>query len=192
MQIGTDGHRGVRVDSAVTLLDVLHHTVLVDDDVGSLRPLIRFVLDVVALEDAVFLQHLLVHVTEQRELDVDLFGEGGVRCGTIHAHAENCGVREVNLSCGYSRLHGLELFRSTTGECEDVNGEHDVFLAFEVAQLHRLPLIAEKGEVRRGVTDLERSLGKFLFLSLRNRCSKRGRHAEEHESCEQTFHSASC
>lgn len=143
VQIGAHRHRGVWVNRAVAFFDVLHNPVFVDDDVGSLRPLIRLVLDVVALEDAVFLQHLLVHVTEQRELDVDLFGKGGVRCGTIHAHAKNCGVGEVNLSCGYSRLDRLELFRSTTCECEDVNGQEHVFLALEIAQLHVFPLIAE-------------------------------------------------
>src|SRR5580704_3974068 len=191
VQVGANRHRGVRINRAVAFFDVLHDPVFVDDDVGPLRPLIRFVLDVVAFEDAVFLQHLLVHVTEKRELDVDLFGEGGVRCGTIHAHAKNFGVGEVNLSCGYSRLHGLELFRSTTCECKNVDGEEDVLLALEVAQLNVLPLIAEQGEVGSRVPYFQRSLGKLLLLSLRNRCSQRCRHAKEQASCEQTFHSAS-
>jgi hypothetical protein len=58
VQISADRHRYIGVHGAVTLLDVLDDSVLVDDDVRALRSLIRFVLDVVALEDAVFLQHL--------------------------------------------------------------------------------------------------------------------------------------
>jgi hypothetical protein len=138
-------------------------SVLVDDDVRALRPLVGFVLDVVALEDAVFLQLLLVHVAEQRELDIALLGKGGVRCGTIHAYAENFRVGGINLSCGYSRLDRLELLGSTAGERNNINSEKHVLLATVVAELHVPPLIAKQREIRRGVTNFRESLAPRVF-----------------------------
>jgi hypothetical protein len=169
VQIRAHGHRRVRIDGTIPFLDVLDHAIFVDDDIGPLRPLIGFVLDVVAFEDAVFLQHLLVHIAQQGELDVDLLREGGVRGGTIHAHAKNFGVGGVDLTCGYSRLDRLELFGSTTGEGKNVNREQHVLLTAVVAEFDRFPLIAKKGEVRGNVADLERDLGHFRLLSLRRR-----------------------
>ncbi len=60
---------------------MLDDAVLVDDDVGALGPLIGFGLNVIALEDAVFLEHLFVHVAQECKFDVDLLGEGGVGSG---------------------------------------------------------------------------------------------------------------
>ena len=81
MQVGTDGKSVVGIDGGITFFDVLDDAVLVYDDVGALRPLIGFGLNVVTLEDAVFLEHLFVHVAQERKFDVDLLGEGGVGGG---------------------------------------------------------------------------------------------------------------
>jgi hypothetical protein len=116
VEVGAHRHCGIGVYSAVAFLDVLHDAIFVDHNVRALRPLIRFVLNVVALEDAVLLQRLLVHVAEQREFDIDLFREGGVCSRTIHAYAEDFRVGEVDLTCVYSRLDRLELLGSTTSE----------------------------------------------------------------------------
>jgi hypothetical protein len=40
----------------------------------------------------------VVHVAEQRELDADLFGEGGIGGGTVDADAEDFRIRGINLS----------------------------------------------------------------------------------------------
>src|SRR6202034_1562474 len=103
----------------------------------------------------VLLQHLLVHIAEQRELDIDLLREGGVRCRTIHAYAENFGVGGVDVSCVYSRLDRLELLGSTTGKSKDIDGQEDVLLPFVVAEPDGFPLIAEQGEIRSRVTNLQ-------------------------------------
>jgi len=121
---------------------VLDDAVFVDDDIGALGPLVGVALNVVGFHDAVGGEHLFVHVAEKRKLDVDLFGEGGIGRGGVHADAENFRIRRINFAAVDSRLDRLELFGSTAGEGEDVNGEQDVFLSFEIAKLDGLPLVA--------------------------------------------------
>jgi len=89
VQVGADREGVVGIDSRVAFFDVLHDTFFVDDDVGALGPLKGLVLHVVAFEDAVGAEHFFVHVAEERKLDVDLLGEGGVGRGGIHADAED-------------------------------------------------------------------------------------------------------
>ena len=83
MQRRAHGQGGVGIDCAVAFVNQLDDALLVDDDVGAQSPLVRFILDVVALEDAVGLEHFAIHVAEQRKGDADLFGERGVGSGTI-------------------------------------------------------------------------------------------------------------
>jgi hypothetical protein len=167
VKIGAHGHRGVGIDGAIAFLDVLDDPFLVDDDVGALRPLIRLVLDVVALQDAVRFEHLLVHVAEERKLDVDLLGEGSVGSGTIEAYAEDFRVGGIDLACGESSLDRLKLLRSTLSEGKNVNGEKDVLLAAIVAELDVFPLVTEEGEVGSDITDLKRDLSECGLLGLR-------------------------
>jgi len=157
VQIGADGKGVVGIDGGVALFDVLDGAVLVDHDVGALRPLVRLAFHVIAFENAVGCEHLFVHVAEQRKLDIDLLGEGGVGCGRVHADAKDFRVGGVDFSCVDSRLDRLELFGSTTCKGEDINGEKDIFLAVEVAELDGFPLIAEQSEVRCGVANLQRN-----------------------------------
>ena len=49
MKIDAHRHCGIGVDGAVAFFNVLHHVILVDDNVRALRPLKRFVLHVVTL-----------------------------------------------------------------------------------------------------------------------------------------------
>jgi hypothetical protein len=143
VQVGAHGESGVGVDGGVAFFDVLDDAVFVDDDVGALRPFEGLILHVVAFEDAVGRQHLFVHVAEQWKFDVDLLRESGVGCGRIHADAEDFRIRGVDFSCVDSRLDRLELFGSTTGESEHVNGKQNIFLAAKIAQLDSFPLIAK-------------------------------------------------
>jgi len=89
VQVGTDRYGSVGIDGAVAFFDVADDAILIDDDVGALRPLVGFLLDVISLQDAVGGEHLVVHVAEKREINVDLLGEGGIGSRTIHANAEN-------------------------------------------------------------------------------------------------------
>ena len=143
VQVGTDGESVVGIHGGVAFFDVLDDAVFVDDDVGALRPFEGLILHVVAFEDTVGRQHLFVHVAEQWKFDVDLLRESGVGCGRIHADAEDFRIRGVDFSCVDSRLDRLELFGSTTGESQHVNGEQNIFLAAKIAELDSFPLIAE-------------------------------------------------
>ena len=159
MQIGADREGVVGIDCGVAFFDVLDDAVFVDDDVGALGPLKGLILHVVTFEDAVRAEHFFVHVAEEREFDVDLFGEGGVGGGRIHADAKDFRIGTVDFSCVDSRLDRLELFGSTTCEGEHIDGEKDIFLATKIAEFDCFPLIAEQAEVRRGVADFERDFG---------------------------------
>ena len=133
MQVGADGESVIGIDGRVAFFDVLHDAVLVYDDVGALGPLVGVALDVMALQDAVGGEHLLVHVAQQGKFDVDLLGEGGVGRGRIHADAENFRIRGIDFAAVDSRLDRLELLGSTPGEGQHIDRQQDIFLAAVVA-----------------------------------------------------------
>ena len=83
VQRGAHGQSGVGIDGAVAFVDQLDNALLVDYNVGAQSPLIRFILDVVTLKDAVGFEHFAVHVAEEREGYADLFGKRGIGGGTI-------------------------------------------------------------------------------------------------------------
>jgi hypothetical protein len=143
VQSGAHGKGGVGIDGAVAFINQLDDALLVDDDVCAQGPFVGFVILVVAFEDAVGLEHLAVHIAEEREGDADLLGEGGIGSGTIHTDAEDFRIRGVDFTGGDSSLDRLKLLRSTTGEGQDVDGKEDVLLATVVAELHGLPFVAE-------------------------------------------------
>jgi hypothetical protein len=189
VEVGTDGDGGIGIDGAIAAFDVANDAVFVDDDVGAQSPLVVVALHVIFFEDAVIGEHLAVHVAEERKLDVDRLGEGGVCCGGIHTYTENFRIVGVDLTRGESSLDRLQLLRSTTGEGENIDGEENIFLAVIIAELDGFPLIAEQGEVGSFVADFERELGDFfLVLGLRGRRSQRGGHGEKQTGGEQTFH----
>jgi hypothetical protein len=173
VQGGAHGQGSVGIDGAIAFFDKLDDALLINDDVGAQSPLVAIVIfrRIVSFEDAVGLEHLAVHVAEEREGDTDLLGERGVSSGAIHADAENFRIRSVNFTGGDSSLDRLKLLRSTTSEGQDVDGQEDVLLAAEVAELHAFPAVAQKREIRRGITDLEchlRDLGLFALGGSRN------------------------
>ena len=143
VQVSADRQSIIGIDGGIAFFDMLHDSVLVDHDVGALRPFIGVALNVVAFQNAVSGKHFFVHVTEQRELDFSFLGKSGVCRGRVHADPKNFGIRGVDFSCVDSRLDRLELFGSATGESEHVNGEQNIFLAAKIAELDSFPLIAE-------------------------------------------------
>jgi hypothetical protein len=81
MQFGADRQRIIRIDGAIAFFDMLNHTVLVDYNIGALSPLISLILLIIAFENAIGCQHLLVHVAQQGEFNADLFRKRGVGSG---------------------------------------------------------------------------------------------------------------
>jgi len=163
VQGGAHSKGGVGINGAVAFVDQLDDALFVDDNIGAQSPFVGFVLDVVTLEDAVGLQHLAVHVAEEGEGDADLLGESGVGSGTIERDSKNFRIRGIDFTGGDSSLDRLKLFRSTAGEGQDVDGEENVLFAAVVAELDGFPAVAEEGEVRGDVTNLE---GHFRHLGL--------------------------
>ncbi len=122
MQGSAHGQGGVGIDGAVALFDKLDDALLVDNNVGAQSPLIGLVLNVVPFQDAVGLEHLAIHIAEEREGKANLLGERGVGGGTIQTNSENFRIRGVYLTGGDSSLDRLKLLRSTAGEGQDVDG----------------------------------------------------------------------
>ena len=162
VQVGADVQRVVGVNSALVKFDMLDDSVLVDDDIRPLRPLVCVALNVVPFEDAVGDEHFLVHVAQEGKLHINLLGESCVCCGGIHTDAENCGFIWIDLTGSESSLDRLKLFRSTTSKGENVHGEKDILLAAEVRELDGLPFVAEQTEVRSLIADLECGLGDLV------------------------------
>jgi hypothetical protein len=100
---------------------VLDDALLVDDDVGALRPFISFLLHVIALENPVRGQDLLIHVAQQWKGDINLFGKRGIRRRTVHTDSKNLRVRSINLSRCDSSLDRLKLLGSTSRESQNVD-----------------------------------------------------------------------
>jgi len=121
---------------------VLNLSFLVHDDGGSLRPLIFTAFHVVRFQNLVGRQHFFVHVTKEGKCNSDLFCESGVGGGTVYADSQDDCVACFEL--GHISLIGLQFFRSTTGERQNVESENDIFLAPEIAQLNLFPFIAQK------------------------------------------------
>jgi len=141
---------------------VLDDSLFVYNNVRPLGPLVGIAFDVMPLEDAIGSKHFLVHVAEERKLDVDLLGECGVCRGGIHAYTKDCSIVGIDLTGSESSLDRLKLLRSTTGEGENVNGEKDIFLTVEVGKLDGLPFVAEQIEIRCLVADFESCLGDLI------------------------------
>jgi len=171
VQGGAHGEGGIGVYRAFVRFHELDDAVLVNDDVRATSPLEGFIILVVTLEDPVGLEHLAVHIAEEREGDANLLGEGGVGGGTINTDTEDFRIGGINLTGGDSSLDRLKLLRSTTGEGKDVDSEKDVLLAAIVTELDGLPLIAEKSEIRGSVADFESHFGDFGLPRVRS-CGK--------------------
>jgi hypothetical protein len=89
VQRSAHGQSGVGIDGAVTFVNQLDDALLVDDNIGAQSPLESLVVLVIAFENAVGLEHLVIHIAEEREGNADLLGEGGVGSGAIHTDTED-------------------------------------------------------------------------------------------------------
>ena len=96
-------------------------SVFADQEVDAARSFVLVDLD------AVLAGEISTPVTQKREGDADLVGEGFIGKGAVHAHTQNLGVG------GFQRLEilleGLHLRCSTTGEGKDVEGQDDIAFA---------------------------------------------------------------
>ncbi len=77
--------------------------------------------------DAVLASDVSSPITQKREGNADLVGEGFIGEGAVHAHTQDLGVGGFQLL--KILLEGLHLRGSTTGEGKDVEGQDDVAFA---------------------------------------------------------------
>jgi hypothetical protein len=142
VQVQTNLSRGVGIHRAVARLDVPNNPVLINHDIRAQGHLGAVIAIPVRFQDSVRSEHFVVHIAQKRELHINLLGKNCVRWRAIDAYTEYCCVIQVDLTAIDSRLDRLELFRSTTGERQNVHREKNVFLPLKVAELNRLVLIA--------------------------------------------------
>lgn len=170
MQAGADVDRVCRVNRAVAFLYMLDLALLVDDKRGAVGKL------ELVVQDAVFFRDLPRHVAQKRKFDPDFFGECFVGRRSIDTDSQDLGVLQIDLARVDTRLVSLKFFRSTTGEGKNVERQYDVLLAAEIAQLHRLSLVAAQREIGRHVADLQErvsDLGHGWLLRLGGRQSEK-------------------
>ena len=138
---------GRRVDRHFPFIDVLNNSLGIDHKRGPIAEALIFI------ENPVILYHRSFEIAEERERDADVLREPFISGNAIHADAENLSIGSFEF--GDISLICLQLFRSTTGEREHVEREHNVLLTFEVTELDFLSSGAGKREIRRCVADLQ-------------------------------------
>ncbi len=142
---GLDGFR--RVDCFLAQLDALNDALFVDDEGRALRELVTGTPHLLLANwHAVLSEHLEVRVAQQREMNVELSGKGGVGCGAITTNSKNDRVTRVQL--WPISLIGFEFTASSLCEGQHIKDQDDVFLPSKLAELDLLPIIAEQREVR--------------------------------------------
>ena len=134
------------IDRDAAFVYVLDDALLVDDECGSIAEALFFVKDSVISDDCSF------EITEQWKRYADVLRETPVGRNAVNTDSENLGF--CSLEFGDISLIRLKFFRSTAGECQHIEGQHHVFLAAEIAQLHLLARGTGQSEIRRGVAYL--------------------------------------
>ena len=142
------------VDGILSNVDMLNDALFVDDERRTLSELVTGTADLLQTHGHPILpKHLEARVAQERELNVDLLGEGCIRCGTVTTDSENHRVARGQL--GPINLIGFEFAGSSIGEGEHVEDEHDVLLPSKIAQLDLFPVVAQQSEIRRFLADAQ-------------------------------------
>lgn len=168
-------HNSSRIDGDVSFIDVLDDAFLIDQERGPVSKTLLFVKDTISLDYGAF------EIAEEWKRDFELFCEFTVGGNTVYTQAKNLGVGCFEL-CDISLIR-FELLRSTTGERQHVDRQHDILLAFEIAELVSLSVSGPQREVRSGVTDLQVCFGwRWLLRKCRN-----AEHGNRHEGYQKSF-----
>jgi len=163
-------HDAGRIDCDASFVNVPDDAFFVDQEGGAISEALLLVEDAVVFHDGAF------EVAEDRKCYLDLFCEFAVGGDAVNTEAEYLSV--VGFEFGDISLIRLQFLRSTAGECQHINRQHDIFLTFEIAQFVRLSVSGAKREIRGRVTDLQMRLWGRL---LGQRYS--ANHGQQHETC---------
>lgn len=135
-----------RIDRHVTFVDVLNDAVLVDHKGRAIAKALRFI------KNSVIFHHCAFEVAEQREGKSILLGKFTIGGDTVDAETQD--LRVGRFECGDTSLVRLHLLRSTSGEGQNVDGQHHVLLTFEVAEFVSLAIGGPQRKVRRLIAHL--------------------------------------
>jgi len=113
------------IDCNVSFVNVPDDAFLVDQESGAISEPLLFVKDAIVLYDSAF------EIAEYRKSNSNLFCEFAVGGNAVDTHSKNLSF--ITFEFGDISLIRLQFLRSTTGEGQHINREHDVFLAFEIA-----------------------------------------------------------
>jgi len=149
-------HDAGRVDCDASFVDVPDDAFFVDQEGGAISEALLLI------KDAVVFHHGAFEIAEDRKCYLNLFCKFAVGGDAVNTEAEYLSV--VGFEFGDISLIRLQFLRSTTGECQHINRQHDVFLAFEIAKLVRLSVSSAKREVGSRVTDLQVCFGWSWLL----------------------------
>lgn len=98
---------------------------LIDQERGAIAKALLFVEDSIILDDGAF------EIAEEWKRNSDLLCKLTVGGNAVYTHAEDLGFGGFEF--GDISLIRLQLLRSTTGECQHIDRQHDILLAFEIA-----------------------------------------------------------
>jgi hypothetical protein len=104
---------------------VLNDAILVDDKCRSIAEALFFV------EDPVVFHHGSFEIAEEWKGHADVLCKSAIGRNAIDADTKNLSVGSFEF--GDISLIRLQFFRSTTGEGQDIEGKHYIFLTFEIA-----------------------------------------------------------
>jgi len=168
------GARAAWVDGIFIFVNVLDDSVSVNDEGGSVgdREL--------GIQNAVIRGNFSREIAQQWKLDADLLGIGFVGELTVHADAQHLGT--LGFKFGNISLICRELFRSTTGESQNIERQHYVLLSKKIAQLYFLSVLVGQREVRRFIPDVER----------RGLARQRRSQSQRQYGCRQSFFMVHC
>ena len=120
------------IDRHVAFVDMLDDSVFVDHESGPVSIATVFVKDPIVSHDC------SLEIAEQREGYAVLFGEFSVGGNAVYAETENLSI--IRFEFGDISLIRLHFLRSTTGEGQNIEGQHYVLLPLKITELESHPL----------------------------------------------------
>jgi len=167
-------HDAGRVDCDASFVNVPDDAFFVDQEGGAISEALLLI------KDAVVFYHGAFEIAEDRKCYLNLFCKFAVGGDAVNTEAEYLSV--VGFEFGDISLIRLQFLRSTAGECQHINRQHDVFLTFEIAQLVRLSVSGAKREIGGRVTNLQICFDWRLLAQ----CDH-AKDGKQYEGCQQSF-----
>ena len=135
------------IDRVLANVDVLNDTLLVDHEGRALSQFVARSTNLLQPNrHPKLFEDLEVRVAQKRKTETELLRVGSIRRRAVTTNSENHGVARIQL--WPISLIGFEFAASSLRKGEHIEDEDDILLAFEIAELDLLPIIAEEREIR--------------------------------------------